>query len=349
MSKSNELVTIEQSNVLQVFTTEKGLDPLLSKVQEEINSFVPDVTTKKGRDAIASIAYKVSQTKSYLDNTGKKLVDDLKKQPKAVDAERKRMRELLDKWRDEVRKPLTDLEDSEKEVIGKFTSLTEIEGLNSEFVSRKLEEAKSIDIDFAVIKPKELEKKKQDTIEFLQSEFESLKDSEAKQAEIERLQKEAAEREQKEREEIIAREAAEKARIEAEQKAKMEAEKAERERLRAIQEKEQAERDRIESEQRAERMRIEAQERAEREKQEAIERERREAEHRENMRIQAEQRAKAEAEEAERKRLANVEHKRAVNNEILAALVNGEIPEDIAKEVIKLAAQGLAGRMIINY
>lgn len=346
---ANELITIEPQNALTVFTTEKGLDPFLAKVRAEIDSFVPDVTTKKGRDAIASIAHKVAQTKTAIDKTGKELTDKLKEQPKLVDAERKRMRDLLDQWKDEVRAPLTALEDAEKEVLNNLKYLSFVSELNSEHIKLRLSQVSEIDIDFAVIKPKDLAQAKDAAIETLTKALDQALESEQKQAEIERLQREAAEREQKEREERIAREAAERARAEAEAKAKAEAERIELERRQAIEAAEKAERDRVESEQRAERMRIEAEQRAEREKQEAVERERRESEYREQMRIQAEQRAKAEAEEAERKRLANVEHRRSVNNEILQALTSQGVDENTAKEVIKLAAQGLAARLVINY
>ena len=52
---------------------------------------MPDVTTKKGRDAIASIAHKVARSKTALDNIGKELVAELKDVPKKIDAERKRI------------------------------------------------------------------------------------------------------------------------------------------------------------------------------------------------------------------------------------------------------------------
>ena len=345
----NELVTIEKQNVLTVFTTENGLDPLLEKVRSEIDCFVPDVTTKKGRDEIASIAYKVAQTKSYLDKTGKELVDQLKQQPKMVDSERKRMRDTLDAWRDEVRAPLTALEDAEKEVLSKLDFMRNIETLTSEQIKERINQVGEFDISFAVIKPKDLEKQKTFTIDFLQAKFDEVSALEIKQAEIERLQKEAAEREQKEREERIAREAAERARVEAETKARLKAERIESEKRQAIEAAERAERERIESEQRAERLRIEAEQRAEREKKEAIERERRDAEHREQMRIQAEQQAKLQQEEVERKRKADYEHRRAVNNAILSALVQNGIKEDVAKQVISLAAQGLTANLVINY
>lgn len=346
---SNELVTIEKSNVLAVFTTEKGLDPLLAKVRNEIDSFVPDVTTKKGRDEIASIAYKVAQTKSYLDKTGKELVDQLKQQPKMVDSERKRMRDTLDAWRDEVRAPLTALEDAEKEVLTMLQLSCDVESLTSAQIKERIYKVEQTDISFAVVKPKDLEKQLKHTLDLLAVKFAEVESAEVKQAEIERLQKEAAEREQKEREERIAREAAERARIEAETKARLEAERIENEKLKAVEAAERAERERVESEQRAERLRIEAEQRAEREKLEAIERERRDAERREQMRIQAEQQARLQQEEAERKRKADYEHRRAVNNAILSALTQNGVQEDVAKQVISLAAQCLTANLVINY
>ena len=96
----------EKQQALEVFTVAKGLDPWLEKITVEAKSLVADLTTKKGRDAIASMAYKVRQSKTALDKIGKELVDQLKEQPKLVDAERKRMRDYLDLLAEEVRKPL---------------------------------------------------------------------------------------------------------------------------------------------------------------------------------------------------------------------------------------------------
>jgi hypothetical protein len=110
----SELVVIEKSNSLELFTTAKGLDPILAKIRQEIDSFVPDASSRKGRGSIASIAAKVARSKTYLDGVGKELVDRLKEQPKLVDAERKRIRDILDTWKDEVRQPLTEYENAEK-------------------------------------------------------------------------------------------------------------------------------------------------------------------------------------------------------------------------------------------
>jgi hypothetical protein len=89
------------------------IDPILARIEAEVRSHAPDVTTDKGRKAIASLAYKVSQSKTALDNAGKKLTEDQKQAIAAVDAARKKIRDRLDALRDEARKPLTDWESAE--------------------------------------------------------------------------------------------------------------------------------------------------------------------------------------------------------------------------------------------
>src|SRR3546814_15082196 len=71
-------VSIPKENALEVFTTVGAIDKYLDMVRAEIDGFSGDVQTKKGRDAIASIAYKVAKSKTYLDGVGKELTEDRK-------------------------------------------------------------------------------------------------------------------------------------------------------------------------------------------------------------------------------------------------------------------------------
>ncbi len=117
MSTETQLAIVPpKETALQVFQQANGLDPYLQQIRAEIDSFVPDVSTKKGRDAIASIAHKVARSKTALDNVGKELVAELKEIPKKIDAERKRMRDTLDAWKDEVRAPLNEWEQAEADL-----------------------------------------------------------------------------------------------------------------------------------------------------------------------------------------------------------------------------------------
>ncbi|STL02191.1 Uncharacterised protein [Escherichia coli] len=63
MSEVTDLVVIEKANAMTVFQSADQIEEILQKVEREVMSFVPDITTAKGRKEIASLAYKVAQTK----------------------------------------------------------------------------------------------------------------------------------------------------------------------------------------------------------------------------------------------------------------------------------------------
>ncbi|HFH6599544.1 TPA: hypothetical protein ACF8K8_005653, partial [Klebsiella pneumoniae] len=89
MSEIMDLVVIEKKNAMAVFTNNDQLDPIIEAIEKEARSLVPDVTTKKGRDAIASMAHKVARSKTYIDKAGKDLVAELKALPKQIDESRR--------------------------------------------------------------------------------------------------------------------------------------------------------------------------------------------------------------------------------------------------------------------
>src|SRR3546814_249076 len=109
----SNLLPIDQINAVDVFTS-GGLDSLLGRIRAEVSNVIADVSTDAGRKFVASQAYKVARSKTAIDDAGKELVAGWKKQSAVVDAERKRARDTLDALRDEVRKPLTEWEESEK-------------------------------------------------------------------------------------------------------------------------------------------------------------------------------------------------------------------------------------------
>lgn len=332
-----ELVTIEPKNALAVFTDEKAIDPILARVRKEIDAFVPDITTVSGRKAVASMAFKVAKSKTYLDGVGKKLVDEYKEIPKKIDATRKRVRDTLDEWKDEVRKPLTDWEEAEDARVNAIkAALAELQAViddqserTSEAIRDRLDEVRreAITEQFYAEHTAMAAEFKDRAITALETQLARAEKREAEAAELARLRAEQTAREQKEREDRIAREAAEAAQCKAATSAK-------------------AERDRLEAEARAER---EAAER--RELQLKLEKE--QAERRV---VEAEARAKRELEEqAEReraeaaKREADTKHRAAVNRAAMAALVEGGVPEDVAKTVIKLIASKSVPAVSIQY
>lgn len=111
MSEATGLsIVIEPKNALAVFTQPDHIESILQQVEKEVNSFVPDVSTKKGRDAIASLGLKVAKTKTYLDGLGKDLVTEYKEVPKKIDASRKTVRDRLDALKEKVLLPKLEFE-----------------------------------------------------------------------------------------------------------------------------------------------------------------------------------------------------------------------------------------------
>ncbi|HBW0878257.1 TPA: hypothetical protein ACN7MV_003269 [Klebsiella pneumoniae] len=323
MSEIMDLVVIEKKNAMAVFTNNDQLDPLIEAIEKEARSLVPDVTTKKGRDAIASMAHKVARSKTYIDNAGKDLVAELKALPKQIDESRRVVRERLDALKDEVRRPLTEWE-AEQERIKAEEAMNALHAealvMNEEF-DRKLAARIESDHEMALLM--------NDAFDRVQAE---------KKAEAER--------------QLIARE--EEIKRLAEEKAKREAEERHRAELEAAARREAEERA---AKERAERERIEGIQRAEREKQAAIEAERRKAqEEADRIRREAEQREQARLAEEKRKadeqarREADVKHRKTVGTDIVKALVaNTSLTRDQAIEVLTAIKDGRIPHTGINY
>jgi hypothetical protein len=102
----NELITIEKAQAMDIFTRRELIAPLLEKIKHAATQQEADITTDKGRKEIASMAYRVAQSKTYIESHGKELAAELKELPKLVDKNRKYARDFLDSLKDEVRKPL---------------------------------------------------------------------------------------------------------------------------------------------------------------------------------------------------------------------------------------------------
>lgn len=318
-----ELVVIEKKNAMAVFTNNDQLDPLIELIEKEARSLVPDVTTKKGRDAIASMAHKVARSKTYIDNAGKDLVAELKALPKQIDESRRVVRERLDALKDEVRRPLTEWE-AEQERIKAEEAMNALHAealeMNIKF-DQELAAKFEADHEMALLMDKDIDRERADKA------AEAERQRIAHEEEIKRLAAAAAAREveqraQREREEAALREAALKAQAE------------------------QAERDRIAAEQKAEADKRAAVEAERRKAQEEADRIRREAEQREQERL-AEEKRKA---DEQARREADVNHRKAIGTDIVKALqANTSLTRDQSIEVLTAIKDGNIPHTGISY
>ncbi len=294
----NELQVLEQNVIVAAFAKRGGTDELYERIAQEVRSHVPDVSTKKGRDAIGSLALKISKSKTLIEKCGKELVAEQKAQIKVIDDDRISIVKKFDLLRDEILAPRDAWEKAEEDRVAKheesilsinFYKTAVIADKDSVWLKGVIRNVEEIVIDSSFEEFEEQAKiAKYETLEFLRTTLAAREKYEAEQAELERLRQAEILRQQQEREAQIAREAAEKATREAEEKARFEAERVQREKA--------------EAEQREARLKAEK-EAAELRAQHAAEAERK--------RIEAEQAAKLEAErQAEEARQANQAHRK---------------------------------------
>jgi colicin import membrane protein len=352
----NALVTIETLTPAIVFAP-GGVESIISKLEADVRAFATDISTEAGRKAVASLAYKVARSKTALDDMGKELVSDLKAQTGKIDAERRVIRERLDALRDEVRKPLDDFENAEKQrVAGHEAALAGIladcdlgadagvVAINSrlgavrDLLQRDWQEFSARAATAADTASKSLE-----------AALAQATKREAEAAELARLRAEQDAREQAAREAKIAAKAAESARIAAEAKAAREAQdaaqRAENERKRVEKEKadavaraEKAEADKRAAAAKAALDAKNAAEAAERNRLASIEAERKRV---------ADAAAKEAAEKAARE--ADKAHRAKFNNEALAALLALGLEKEIGVAVLSAIARGEVPHVSINY
>lgn len=240
MSENSIELVIAQNPVLAI-TDKTKFEELLKGIRAEIDAHKPDVSTPKGRKEIASLAYKVTRTKTAIDDAGKELNAAKRKEIDVVDAERRAIRTKLDELADEIRKPLTEWEEAEKARTEKAAEI--LNTINTTpwvaHVSESIREAIAV-IEATEIDPEIFRDDLSDAVLAKQERLDALKDylaaavkHEADRAELQRLRDEAEARAEEER----IRE--HNARIEKEaaiqrEREQAEAEKRERDRLAAI-------------------------------------------------------------------------------------------------------------------
>ncbi|EOE0114495.1 hypothetical protein ACJ8TA_003306 [Klebsiella pneumoniae] len=299
-----------------------GLDAYLEQIRQAVNE-VPDLTTKKGRDRVASLAAQVSRSKTAIEKPGREYLKRLKEAVRPAEAEIKRFVDACDELRDATRKPLTEWE-AEQERIKAEEAMNALHAealaMNEEF-DRQLAARIESDHEMALLMNDAFDREQADKA------AEAERQRIAHEEEIKRLAAAAAAREveqraQREREEAAHREAVLKAQAE------------------------QAERDRIAAEQKAEADKQAAIEAERRKAQEEADRIRREAEQHEQARL-AEEKRKA---DEQARREADVKHRKAVGAEVVKALMaNTSLTRDQAIEVLTVVKDGRIPHTGISY
>ena len=333
-----ELEIADQNVVVAAFRKPGGTTELFERIAQEARSHVPDVTTKKGRDQIGSLAMKVSKSKTFIEKCGKELVADEKARIKVIDDDRIATVKKFDELRNEILAPRDAWEQAEKDRVNGHNAFImsfvvmsapqAYENRDSSFIEGIVSEIENTVVDDSLEEFKEqAELAKFKALDVLRAALADRQKYEAEQTELERLRLAEQARLQREHEERIAREAAEKATREAEEKARFEAERVQREKA--------------EAEQREARLKAEK---------EAAELRAVQAAENERKRIEAEQFAQAEAaRKAEEARLADVEHRKQICGEALKGLTDLGVSAEQGKAILNAINKGLVPHISIKF
>lgn len=387
MSANTELAAVPPAETaLAVYSKPNGLDPWLDQVRAKVDEFkkvLPDLKTRKGRDAYASMAHSIAKSKTALEAVGKEISAKQKEIPKLIDAERKRVWDTLEAWQKEVRKPLDDWQAAEDARVDKHNdAIQQIKDLVIFDQSPTAGHVATIIADLELLEIgdsweeflAEAAQVKDQTLIKLRTLHTERARYEAEQAELIRLRAEAEAQAQRDRDAQIAREAEERTRREAEQRAQAERDaatrreqelldqaaaaqraaeqaardaevEAERQRLQLQLQAEQAERAAAQ----AEANRIAAEQRAE---QERVAAEQRQAEAVEQARLAEVARQQAEANEAarqQREREADQAHKVKIMGAAKEALMSMNITEELAKAIVLKIARREVPNITIHF
>lgn len=337
---SNNIAVIVAQNPALVLVDVGKRDDLYAHIRREVESFTPDLTTTKGRDAIKSLAFKITRTKTAIDAAGKQLNEEARAKIGVVDAARRDARETLDAMAEEVRRPLTEWEETEKarvdrcrEIIDAFKSgaAVSLDDTAATVQARGMAiwQVELAEDEFRDLLP-EAQAAKDAAVATLKTALGRLEKEEADQAELAKLRAEAAERDAREAAEREAREQQERAVEEARvaEERRVAAEKADAERIeRARQEAVEAERQRAQREHdqalAAERARAEG---AERDAQAERDRALQEA----TARKAAQEREAAE----QAKREADKAHRTKIKRAAKEAIMTCGVPEEAAQKIV---------------
>lgn len=332
-------------------------DVFLAKLKADVDATPVDLTTKKGRDAIASVAARVRSQKAGTGKDRLRLTKEWRDMTSQVNGAWNEIKERMDALAVDARKPLTDWEEAEQARIDQCDAIINklaLDGVvtlddTSETVRARGKAVWETEIDAERFgdKYEQAVLAKEHAVDMLKTSLARLTREEEERAELEKLRAEAAERDRADADRRAAEEA-ERQRIEQERAAaerRVAAEKADAERIeRASQEAadkarrdaEDAARKEREETQRAQQAEVNAANERARQAEEAAQRQREEAERAEQERL-----ATAQREEAERQRReADQAHRTAVESAAKAAIMTCGVDEDTARKIVTLIIAG---------
>ena len=340
------LTVADSGNLQQFFADGENLQKVADRIETLARGLVADVSTKEGVSQIKTAARQIASVKKKVDDLGKTVVAELKALPKIIDKNRADFRERMESLQEEIRRPVTDIEERQKAIDDIKGTHFACAACNSQELAAKIDE---LETQRAAVTAEVWKEAYEEILKAFDSEIGALS-----------TMKSAAEKREEDARRLAELEAkqAEADRIIREQKIKEEAERKAREEAeaRAAAEKARLEREKAEAERKAAE--------AERARQEAEERARREAMQREQERAQAQARMAQEPAPADpaapaQKPIKWTPEMKAINNDIvkaIAAIIAERLQgftvggyELAAREIVKAIVNNKINHLSVRY
>lgn len=238
------VIVADPDRLLEIFKDAPKLEAIYSRIEKMALGLVADVTTKEGISQIKTCARQIASVKAKIDDAGKKVKAELNKLPLVIDENRRKFREKMEALQEEIRRPVTKIEEREKEIEDIKAMHLAVAMSGSAIIKQQLEKVKAIELTADKWKESldKAEKAVAGEISALNLMLQEAEKREQEARELEELRRKQAEADRIIREQKIKEEAERRAKAEAEaraaaEKARLEREKAEAERKAAEAEK----------------------------------------------------------------------------------------------------------------
>lgn len=151
--KETKALTVTQDYAVNVtmkegltafFTDGKNLDELFAGIEKTARGLVADPLTKEGASQIKGCARQLASLKKRIDDLGKDVVAELKDLPKKIDANRRKFRDSMDALQDDIRRPVTEIENREDEIEGIKNTHVRLAGADSDQLKAEIDAIRAI-------------------------------------------------------------------------------------------------------------------------------------------------------------------------------------------------------------
>lgn len=110
------VLVMDKEGLQQFFADGENLQKVGDRIESLARGLVADVTTKEGISQIKTAARQIASVKKKVDDIGKNVVASLKDLPKIIDNNRREFRERMEALQEEIRRPVTEIEEREKSI-----------------------------------------------------------------------------------------------------------------------------------------------------------------------------------------------------------------------------------------